>query len=87
MYIFFIPNPPPDFTTFLFYDTYAFYLITSKVADARPPDLKNGDSSIRSRIRHTSQGDVAAANAVGGIVWWIRVMDSILYIFYEFYVI
>ncbi len=62
------PNPPPDFTTFLFYDTYAFFLITSKVADARQTDLKNGGSSTRSRIRHTSQGDAAAANAAGGIL-------------------
>ncbi len=58
-----LPNPPPNFTTFLFYDTWAFFLITSKV-----PDARQQGSSSRSRIQHTSQGDAAAANAAGGIL-------------------
>ncbi len=36
--------------------------------DARQPDLKNRGSSTRSRIRHTSQGDAAAANVAAGIL-------------------
>ncbi len=60
-------NPPPDFTTFLFYDTYAFFLITIRMPDARQPDLKNGEQALR-RIRHTPQGNANAANAAGGIL-------------------
>ncbi len=35
--------------------------------DARQPDLKNEEQALR-RIRHTTQGNAAAANAAGGIL-------------------
>ncbi len=41
-------NPPPNFITILFYDTYVFSLITSKL-----PDARGNRTQLQKRIRHT----------------------------------
>ncbi len=77
-------NPPPNFITFIFYRTYSYFLITSKMPDARQPDLKNGEQALR-RIRHTPQGDAVECNAAGGILMVDQGEESILVFWIIFY--